>query len=137
MYQAGTLSGNPLAVAAGLTTLTKLREPGVFASIEAKMARLIEGIGEAADAAGIPVYTTQAGTLGGVFFSDERVTTWDAAARCDTARFARYFHALLGRGVYVAPSQYEAIFMSAAHTDDDVDATIRAAAEAFEGLRAG
>jgi glutamate-1-semialdehyde 2,1-aminomutase len=134
MYQAGTLSGNPLAVAAGLTTLRILRQPGVFEGIEAKTARLIAGIAEAAASAGIPVQTTHAGTLGCVFFNDQPVTDWDSAATSDTARFATYFHGLLSRGVYVAPSQYEAIFVSAAHTDADIDATIAAAGEALRGL---
>jgi len=131
MYQAGTLSGNPLAVAAGLATLTALRQSGVFDGIATRMQRLIVGIDAAAKESGVPVYTTHAGTLGGVFFSDEQVTSWDSAARCDTERFGRYFHALLNRGVYVAPSQYEAIFLSAAHTDADIDRTLEAVREAL------
>jgi glutamate-1-semialdehyde 2,1-aminomutase len=131
MYQAGTLSGNPLAVAAGLTTLRGLREPGLFASIEAKTARLIAGIDTAARDAGVPAYTTQVGTLGCLFFSPEPVTNWDEAARCDTDRFARYFHALLERGIYVAPSQYECLFVSSAHTDEDIERTVAAAGEAL------
>jgi glutamate-1-semialdehyde 2,1-aminomutase len=134
MYQAGTLSGNPLAVAAGLATLRKLCEPGLFESIVAKTTRLIDGIGEAADAAGIPTYTTRAGTLGGIFFNDRPVTNYEEAATSDTNRFAAYFQALLQRGIYVAPSQFEAIFVSAAHTDTDIDATIAAAAEVFGEL---
>jgi glutamate-1-semialdehyde 2,1-aminomutase len=136
MYQAGTLSGNPLAVAAGLATLRALREPGLFAAIEARAARLITGIARAAKEAGVPVYTTHCGTLGCVFFNDERVVDWPSAARSDTTRFARYFHALLARGIYVAPSQYEALFLSAAHTDADIARTIEAAAEAMRVLSA-
>jgi glutamate-1-semialdehyde 2,1-aminomutase len=131
MYQAGTLSGNPLAVAAGLTTLRKLSAPGLFERIEEQTMRLIDGIGEAADAAGIPTYTTRAGTLGCVFFSNDPVTNYEEAARSDTTRFATWFQALLQRGIYVAPSQFEAIFVSAAHTDSDIDATINAAAQVF------
>jgi glutamate-1-semialdehyde 2,1-aminomutase len=134
MYQAGTLSGNPSAVAAGLTTLHLLRRPGVFDAIAARAARLIDGFSRAASDAGIPIHTTHAGTLGCVFFSDRPVTTWDEAAACDTARFARYFHALLRRGVYVAPSQYEALFLSVAHTDEDIERTLEAAAETFAEL---
>jgi glutamate-1-semialdehyde 2,1-aminomutase len=137
MYQAGTLSGNPLAVAAGLATLRGLREPGVFDGIVARTARLIEGIGEAADTAGVPLVTTQAGTLGCVFFNDMPVRNYEEAATSDTARFAEYFQGLLQRGVYVAPSQFEAIFLSAAHTDDDVDATIAVATDALAGLVTG
>ncbi|HUG14889.1 MAG TPA: glutamate-1-semialdehyde 2,1-aminomutase [Thermomicrobiales bacterium] len=131
MYQAGTLSGNPLAVAAGLATLRGLREPGVFDGIVAKTKRLIDGIGEAADAVDVPAFTTQAGTLGCVFFNEQPVTNYEEAATSDTARFASYFHGLLERGVYVAPSQFEAIFLSAAHTDEDIDATIAMAGEAL------
>ena len=134
MYQAGTLSGNPLAVAAGLTTLRKLREPGVFEGIEAKAARLIAGIADAAQSAGVSVQTTHIGTLACVFFNDNPVTGWDSAATSDTERFATYFHGLLSRGIYVAPSQYEAIFVSAAHTDEDIDQTIAAAGEAMRSL---
>ncbi|MFL5759291.1 MAG: glutamate-1-semialdehyde 2,1-aminomutase [Thermomicrobiales bacterium] len=131
MYQAGTLSGNPVAVAAGLSTLRQLREPDVFAGIAAKTRRLVAGFRQAAEAAGVPVYTTCVGTLGCVFFTSERVTSWDEAARCDTARFGRYFHSLLNQGIYVAPSQYEAIFLAAAHSDDDIDRTIEAARQAM------
>jgi glutamate-1-semialdehyde 2,1-aminomutase len=134
MYQAGTLSGNPLAVAAGLTTLRILRQPGVFEGIEARTARLITGTADAAQSAGIPVQTTQAGTLGCVFFNDQPVKDWDSAATSNTERFAAWFHALLSRGIYVAPSQYEAIFVSAAHTDADIDATIDAVGEAMNML---
>lgn len=134
MYQAGTLSGNPLAVAAGLTTLRTLRQPGVFEGIEAQTARLVAGIAAAAESAGIPIQTAHTGTLAGVFFNDKPVTDWDSAATCDTARFAAYFHGLLTRGIYVAPSQYESIFVSAAHTPADIDETVVAAEEAMHGL---
>jgi glutamate-1-semialdehyde 2,1-aminomutase len=124
MYQAGTLSGNPLAVAAGIATLERLQEPGLFAGIEAKATRLVEGIRAAAGAAGIPVQAQQAGTIAGVFFVDQPVRSYDDAKRSDIARFGRYFRGLLERGVYIAPSQFEVAFLSAAHTDADIDATL-------------
>ncbi len=135
MYQAGTLSGNPVAVAAGLATLRQLQTPGTFESIAAKARRLMTGLRQAAETAGIPVYITSVGTLGCVFFTTERVTSWDEAARCDTARFSRYFYSLLNQGIYVAPSQYEALFLSAAHSDDDIDQTIAAAEQAMFAAR--
>jgi glutamate-1-semialdehyde 2,1-aminomutase len=131
MYQAGTLSGNPVAVAAGLTTLRKLREPGVFDAIATKTRRLITGFRQAAESADVPVYTTCVGTLGCVFFTSERVTSWDEASRCDPTRFGRYFHSLLNQGIYTAPSQYEAIFLSSAHSDEEIDRTITAAQQAM------
>lgn len=132
MYQAGTLSGNPLAVAAGIATLERLREPGLFAGIEAKATRLVEGIRAAADRVGIPVQAQQAGTIFGVFFAEQPVHDYDDAKRSDTARFGRYFRGLLERGVSIAPSQFEVGFLSAAHTDADIDDTLRAVAAALE-----
>jgi glutamate-1-semialdehyde 2,1-aminomutase len=126
MYQAGTLSGNPMAVAAGIATLERLREPGLFEGIEAKTTRLVEGIRAAAGEAGIPVQAQQAGTIFGAFFTDQPVHSYEDAKRSDTARFGRYFRGLLERGVYTAPSQFEVGFMSSAHTDADIDATLAA-----------
>lgn len=131
MYQAGTLSGNPVAVAAGIATLERLRQPGLFAGIEAKTKRLVDGIRDAAGAAGIPVQARQAGTIAGVFFTDQPVRSYDDAKRSDTARFGRYFRGLLERGVYIAPSQFEVAFVSAAHTAADIDATLAAVAAAL------
>jgi glutamate-1-semialdehyde 2,1-aminomutase len=131
MYQAGTLSGNPLAVAAGLATLRRLREPGLFESIAAKAERLVAGIAAAAAEAGVPAYPTHVGTLGCVFFTGRRVVSYADAKTSDTDRFARYFGGLLARGVSIAPSQYEALFLSAAHTDADVARTIETAAAAL------
>ena len=131
VYQAGTLSGNPLAVAAGLATLNGLREPGVFDAIEAKTGRLIAGFTQAAESAGVPVVSTHAGTMGGIFFSQTPVRNFDQAMACDTAAYARWFRAMLDRGIYLAPSAFETIFVSAAHTDDEITRTIEAAIEAF------
>ena len=131
VYQAGTLSGNPLAVAAGLATLNGLREPGVFDAIEAKTGRLIAGFTQAAESAGVPVVSTHAGTMGGIFFSQTPVRNFDQAMACDTAAYARWFRAMLDRGIYLAPSAFETIFVSAAHSDDEITRTIEAAIEAF------
>jgi glutamate-1-semialdehyde 2,1-aminomutase len=132
VYQAGTLSGNPLAMTAGIVTLRKLAEPGVWNEIAARAQKLAQGIGDAARAAGVPIYQTRVGTMFATFFSDHPVTDWDSAAASDTERFGRYFHAMLEAGVYIAPSQFEAGFMSLAHDDAIIEATIAAAARAFE-----
>jgi len=135
MYQAGTLAGNPLAMTAGVTTLRLLREPTVWEKLEAQSARLTAGIAEAAQAAGIPVYQTRVGTMFTTFFTDRPVTDWTTASRADTQRYAAFFQAMLAAGVYLAPSQFEAGFMSTAHGDAEIEATIAAARQAFQ--RAG
>ena len=134
MYQAGTLSGNPLAMTAGIVTLQALAEPGVFDSLVENSTKLCEGIGAAAEAAGVPVFQTQVGTMFCTFFTDQPVTNWDSAAKSDTKRYARFFQAMLERGVYLAPSQFEAGFFSAAHTPEVVVATIQAAQTAFKEI---
>lgn len=130
MYQAGTLSGNPLAMSAGLATLHTLLKPGVFDRIAARTTQLVNGIRAAADAAGIPIQARQAGTMFGFYFLKEAgasITDYDTAKQyADTERFRQYFHALLAAGVYVAPSQFEAGFVSSAHTPDDIQATLDA-----------
>jgi glutamate-1-semialdehyde 2,1-aminomutase len=131
MYQAGTLSGNPLAMTAGLVTLRELRAPGVFDGIVAQTERLCQGIGQAAEEVGVPVYQTQVGTMFCTYFTGEPVTDYASAKRSDTDAFARFFGAMLECGVYLAPSQFEAGFTSAAHGDEAVDATISAARHAF------
>jgi glutamate-1-semialdehyde 2,1-aminomutase len=134
MYQAGTLSGNPLAMTAGIETLQVLREPGLFDELVARTERLGAGIGEAARAAGVPVYQTQVGTMFCTFFSEGPVTNWATASKSDTRRFGRFFQAMLERGVYMAPSQYEAGFMSSAHGEDVVGATVEAARAALREI---
>jgi glutamate-1-semialdehyde 2,1-aminomutase len=131
VYQAGTLSGNPLAMTAGIETLKVLREPGVFAGLEARAERLCAGLGQAAQAAGVPVAQARAGTMFGTFFSGGPVRDWTSASQADTARFGRFFRAMLDRGVYLAPSQFEAGFISTEHDDRVVEETIAAAREAF------
>ncbi len=131
MYQAGTLSGNPLAMTAGLETLRILRRPGVFDDLVARTGRLCDGLGKAAEACGVPVYQSRIGTMFCNFFSAVPVSSWEAAEDADTARFGLFFNAMLKRNVYLAPSQYESGFMSLAHTDEIIEATVVAAREAF------
>jgi glutamate-1-semialdehyde 2,1-aminomutase len=131
MYQAGTLSGNPLAMAAGLETLKILGQPGLFETLVSRTRRLGEGIGQAATSAGIPVYQTQVGTMFCTYFTDTPVANWDTASTANTQRYGQFFWAMVERGVYLAPSQFEAGFMSVAHTDEVIEQTIEAAQEAF------
>jgi glutamate-1-semialdehyde 2,1-aminomutase len=131
VYQAGTLSGNPLAMAAGETQLRLLREPGTYERLEMLSAALTQGIGEAARAAGIPVFQTRAGSMFTTFFTPGPVTDEVSAKRSDTAAFGIFFHAMLEQGVYLAPSQFEAGFISLAHDDGDIGRTIAAARRAF------
>jgi glutamate-1-semialdehyde 2,1-aminomutase len=134
VYQAGTLSGNPLAMAAGIATLRLLNEPGVYDRLEALSTRLVSGLSEAARAAGVPYVGNRVGSMFTGFFAPGPVTDYASAKRSDTACYARFFHALLERGVYLAPSQFEAGFVSLAHTDEDIDHTLEAARTAFANL---
>lgn len=132
MYQAGTLSGNPLAMTAGIETLKVLREPGGFEKVEQKAAKLADGIGQAAQEAGVPVFQTRVGTMFATFFTSTPVIDYSSAKTSDTECFGRFFQVMLERGVYLAPSQFEAGFMSLVHSDDDIEHTIEAAAGAFD-----
>jgi glutamate-1-semialdehyde 2,1-aminomutase len=134
VYQAGTLSGNPVAVAAGLATLRAIKEPGVFDAITASTVRLAQGLRDAAAAAGVSVQVHQEGTLGCLFFNDNRVTDYASALTSDTDRYKRWFNELIARGVYAAPSQFEAFFVSAAHTEADISRTIDGAYEAMRAV---
>jgi glutamate-1-semialdehyde 2,1-aminomutase len=131
VYQAGTLSGNPLAVAAGLATVKALASDGVYARLEALGAGLARGLEAGARGAGIPLTVNRVGSMLTGFFCAGPVTDYASAKRADTARYARFFHALRERGVYFAPSQFEAAFVSLAHTEADLDATVKAATEAL------
>jgi len=135
MYQAGTLSGNPLAMTAGIATLRTLLEPGVFEAAAGKTAELVAGIQAAAEAAQVAIQAGCAGTMFGFYFlktADAVIGDYASARRhADTARYARFFHAMLEAGIYFAPSQFEAAFMSSAHSSDDIQATIAAASQAF------
>ncbi len=136
VYQAGTLSGNPLAMRAGLDTLTRLRQPDFYETLEAKTTRLVEGLLSGCREAGVPAIANQIGAMFTVFFTDLDAVTCssDVSEHCDLNFFGRYFNAMLDEGVYLAPSQYEAAFMSAAHSDEDIDATIAAAERALARL---
>ncbi len=135
VYQAGTLSGNPVAMAAGLVTLELLQEPGFHERLIAKTTMLCDGLNKAASAAGVPVLTQQAGAMFGLFFTqDKAVTSYAAATRCDTDAFNRFFHGMLDAGVYFAPSAYEAGFVSQAHTEADIEETIHHAEQVFRAL---
>ena len=134
VYQAGTLSGNPLAVAAGLATLRALEDPAAYDRLERLGALFQRGITEAAAAAGIPVTVNRVGSMLTAFFSDGPVTDYASARRADTARYARFFHGMLERGVYLAPSQFEAAFVSLAHSEQDLETAAQACREAMEGL---
>jgi len=133
MYQAGTLSGNPLAMAAGHETLSILREdPGIYLRLEALGARLGRGLREGAEQRGVPVTVNRVGSMVTLFFTAGPVTDYASAAKADTGRFAAYFRAMLDRGIYLPPSQFEAAFLSAAHTDDDAARILAAHGEALE-----
>jgi glutamate-1-semialdehyde 2,1-aminomutase len=131
VYQAGTLSGNPLAMRAGLATLAELRRPGLYGELAARMASLAEGLAAAARAAGLAARVNTAGSLMTLFFTDEAVRDYASAKRSDTKRFARFFRQMLDRGILLPPSQFEALFLSAAHTDADIERTVAAARECF------
>lgn len=130
VYQAGTLSGNPLAMSAGLATLDAIAaDPGFYDRLESLGARLEAGVCEAAHHAGCQF--ARVGSMWTLFFADAPVTDWPTAARADRARYGRFFHAMLARGLFLAPSQFEANFISAAHTEADIDRTVRAISEAL------
>ncbi|MBJ6978818.1 MULTISPECIES: glutamate-1-semialdehyde 2,1-aminomutase [unclassified Luteimonas] len=137
IYQAGTLSGNPVAMAAGLAMLELVQEPGFHDRLEQTTNLLCDGFEDAARAAGVPLTTNRVGAMFGLFFTDRKVDTYADATACDTAAFNRFFHAMLERGVFLAPSAYEAGFVSSAHTGDVVEATLVAARDAFRVVAAG
>ena len=138
VYQAGTLSGNPIAMAAGLATMDIITQPGFYQPIFDRTARLCHGLEAAANSAGVPFTTNHAGTMFGGFFTNApAVENYADVMACDTKTFGRFFHRMLEHGVYLAPASYEAGFMSAAHTDEDIDKTLEAANIVFHMLTAG
>ena len=134
VYQAGTLSGNPLAMRAGIETLDLLGQPGVWEALDARAAVLADGMLSAARQAGVPVQGTRVGTMFSLFFTSEEPRNWSTVRACDTDRFAEFFRRMLDRGVYLAPSQFEAGFLSSAHSDEVIQATLDAARQTFAGL---
>lgn len=134
MYQAGTLSGNPLAMTAGIETLKELQSPGAWQEMEARGTQLMNGLAAIAAEAGVAVQLNRVGSMFGLFFADAPVTNWETASRSDTKRFAAYFQAMLARGVYLAPSQFEAGFLSTQHTALEIESTLLAAEAAFATL---
>jgi glutamate-1-semialdehyde 2,1-aminomutase len=134
VYQAGTLSGNPLAMAAGLATLKELRNPGVYPRLETKSRLLADGLAGEAKRSGLAVTSNRVGSMMTLFFTPHRVANYDDALRSDTVRFARFHAGMLARGVYLAPSQFEAAFVSTAHAAADLRAAVRAAGEIFAEL---
>jgi len=131
IYQAGTLSGNPVAMAAGLATLDLIAAPGFHADLAAKTQRLCDGLVAAAREAGIPLTANHVGGMFGIFFTSETVTSYAQAVACDVERFKAFFHGMLAEGVYLAPSAFEAGFMSSAHSEEDIEATLAAARKVF------
>jgi glutamate-1-semialdehyde 2,1-aminomutase len=135
VYQAGTLSGNPIAMAAGLTTLNLIQTPDFHKNLDAAAKRLCAGLQALADKAGIGFTTNQAGGMFGLFFTDEKaITNYEQVVKCDQERFKKFFHGMLDRGVYFAPSAFETAFISAAHGDAEIQATLEAAEQVFATL---
>ncbi|MFL6257529.1 MAG: aminotransferase class III-fold pyridoxal phosphate-dependent enzyme, partial [Pyrinomonadaceae bacterium] len=134
VYQAGTLSGNPLAMTAGLAVLRRLRDPKVYERLEAAGGRLCDAMSEAAREAGVETFTNRVGSMFTTFFTNAEVKDWPTAAKSDRERYGKFFHAMLEEGVYLAPSQFEAAFIGTTHTDELLDRTAEAARRAFRTL---
>jgi len=134
VYQAGTLSGNPLAMTAGLATLEVLQQPGVWDAIAADTDRLVAGLKALADAAGVDVTVPHAGTMFTIFFARQPVRDWQSAKQANTKLFSRFYLSMQQSGIYLAPSQFEACFVSSAHLDEHIDQTLQAAQAAFRSL---
>jgi len=131
VYQAGTLAGNPVAMTAGIETLSILKESDVYGDLERKSSRLTKGITEAASKAGVDIQLSRQGSMFTIFFTKDAVTDYETATRADTKLYARFFHEMLSQGIYLPPSQFETVFVSLAHTNKDIQATVEAAEKAF------
>ena len=134
VYQAGTLSGNPLSMTAGLVTLRRLRDESVYERLERSSKKLCDGLAAAAQEAGVTTTTNRIGSMWTGFFTGEPVVDWDSANKCDREKYGKFFHAMLDHGVYLAPSQFEAAFVSLAHTDEVIERTIDAAKQSFKSV---
>ncbi len=136
VYQAGTLSGNPVAMSAGLAALQQLSTPGLYDQLYQRVDALVDGLQERANRAGVPMTTNRAGSMFGFFFTeDPEVTSYAQATQCNMEHFKAFYHAMLNEGVYLAPSAFEGGFMSAAHTEDDIEKTLQTAEKAFTQLK--
>ncbi|MGB9500098.1 MAG: glutamate-1-semialdehyde 2,1-aminomutase [Dissulfuribacterales bacterium] len=135
VYQAGTLSGNPIAMAAGIATLKEIKKPGFYDALEKTASRLADGLKQAAAKTGTKAVINRVGSMIGLFFTDQPVTNFDDAKTSDLEKFSQYYREMLGKGIYLAPSQFETLFVSAAHTDKDIDETIVTAEEVLRGLK--
>lgn len=134
VYQAGTLSGNPVAMASGIATLEKLKNTNAYSDLEEKANKLSEGLKKAASDAGVRTFHTRVGSMLCTFFSDGAVVDYETAKKCDTKKYASYFHGMLENGVYLAPSQFEAAFVSVAHDDEAINKTIEASSAVMKTL---
>jgi glutamate-1-semialdehyde 2,1-aminomutase len=135
VYQAGTLSGNPLAMAAGLAMLNAVSKPGFYDALSKQTEKLVNGLKSAAQEAGVPMSFNQVGAMFGFFFTDEeQVSRYEQVMKCDMPKFRAFYHAMLNEGVYLAPSAFEAGFVSSAHTDAEIEATIEAAKKVLKSL---
>jgi glutamate-1-semialdehyde 2,1-aminomutase len=134
IYQAGTLSGNPLAMVAGLATLRVLQDEGIYRDLEEKGRMLFSGLEEAAHSAGVKVVINRVGSMGSLFFGEGPVTDFASAKASDANKYKSYYAKMLGQGIYLAPSAFEACFVSTAHDDKSIQETIKAAAKGFESL---
>jgi glutamate-1-semialdehyde 2,1-aminomutase len=134
VYQAGTLSGNPLAMAAGIATLEELKKPGFYETLDARTERLVTGLRAVAKNAGIDFTSNHVGSMAGMFFTSTAVTNFDQAKTSDLTRFSKFYNGMRNRGIYLAPSQFEALFVSSAHSDQDIDETLAAADGVMAGL---
>jgi glutamate-1-semialdehyde 2,1-aminomutase len=136
VYQGGTLSGNPLAMRAGLATLKELTAPVFYDTVNRNAERLVAGLRRAVSESGVPAVVNAKGSLATIFFTAEPVTDYTAAKRSDKSRYARYFREMLDRDIFLAPSQFEAAFVSAAHTVKDIDRTVAAALSSLQAIAA-